>query len=45
MKADRDQARAELRVNKRGLRQHLEKLKSEMEVKHGVHIKEKSFLH
>ena len=45
MKADRDQARAELRVNKRGLRQHLEKLKSEMEVKHGVHIKEKERTH
>ena len=45
MKADRDQARAELRVNKRGLRQHLEKLKSEMEVKHDVHIKEKERTH
>lgn len=45
VKAERDQARAELRVSKRSLKQHLEKLKAQMEIAHGQKIKEKERTH
>ena len=45
VKAERDQARAELRVSKRSLKQHLEKLKAQMEIAHGQKIKEKERNH
>ena len=45
VKSERDQARAELRVSRRSLKQHLEKLKAQMELAHGQKIKEKERTH